>query len=81
MSHFVLRSIGFARLSGRLKPALERNSLLRRWPEGQLYPIQPDGQLCPIQPDGQLYPICNSRNDVAPAEQVFGERNLREATC
>jgi hypothetical protein len=38
MSHFVLRSVGFALLSRRVKPALKRNSPLERWPEDQLYP-------------------------------------------
>lgn len=39
MSHFVLRGVGSALLSRRLKPALARNNMPGRWPEGRLKPI------------------------------------------
>jgi hypothetical protein len=54
MSHFVLRSVGFAFLSRRLKPVLRRNRLLRRWPEGQLYPTATPPNLTADLGDGPL---------------------------
>jgi hypothetical protein len=41
MSPSPARSAGSALPFRRLKPAQERNNLLQRWPEGQLYPIFP----------------------------------------